>query len=463
MEPARAIRKYSLLFVCGFLIIGNLGAQKLLDSIVTYYYQPGGDSVNGVRIADEYNGAGQRTSHSIYLWDMNTRRWDGWMFPVEECAVCPGRYEYGYDEKGNQVSSGGFVWWGHTVGWVERTRTESGYDDCGNRVSSTFSSWSTEEKEWIPGIGQEFGYDDAGRTTSSIAYVWDPTLKTWHPIEKMIYSFEDNGRKTQELRQQWDEAVRDWVNLTKTEWYYDSLEITTEYASFRWTLTGKNYDWKEDNRHKIEHVFDTAGNRILTTDFLKTSATRWTAIYKEDLKYNQIDKPVLSVISKGTGGLTEYLRTEWVYDPDGRLVLETLTGWMQRRPGLMGKKKSWVIRSFDTDGDLAREIWYYWDGEAKSYLLDGKDYYFYHSTATSHQEIRMDPIRVYPNPTGGILNLSGLSQPAEVKIYSMQGMLLRSVHHVEFSFDISGLSPGAYLILVAEVNHPPFRTILIKE
>jgi riboflavin biosynthesis pyrimidine reductase len=38
MLPARAIIKYSLLVGCGVLMAGNLVAQKLIDSIVTYYY-----------------------------------------------------------------------------------------------------------------------------------------------------------------------------------------------------------------------------------------------------------------------------------------------------------------------------------------------------------------------------------------------------------------------------------------
>jgi len=89
---------------------------------------------------------------------------------------------------------------------------------------------------------------------------------------------------------------------------------------------------------------------------VKVSATRWTPIYKEELMYNQIGMPVLSVASKGSGSLTEYFRTEWDYNNDGWLATETLTGPMQRMPGFMVKKKLMVIRSFDDEGDLSREM-----------------------------------------------------------------------------------------------------------
>ncbi|TSA35524.1 MAG: T9SS C-terminal target domain-containing protein [Porphyromonadaceae bacterium] len=465
MLPARAIKKCSLLVVCVFLVFGNLGAQKLLDSIVTYYYASDRDSVNSVKIANEYNAAGQMTSHSIYLWDTNTNRWDGWVF-CDECSGCTGRYEYDYDERGNQILSFGYGWQGHELGWVLRGRTENNYDDCGNNVSIIYSGWNAVEKEWTPGFGYEFGYDDVGRITSKITYDRGLPLKDWLPLEKMLYTFDGHGRKTQEIRQLWNETARDWVNQRKTEWYYDSPGITTEFANFSWTLTGKYYDWSEYERHRIVKVFDQADNRVLTTESVKASSTAWTPIWKEELAYNSLGQPVLSIISEGTGTLTERLRTEWVYDPAGRLILETLNGLLIRirKPDCYPvRRRLKDIRSFDVDGDIEREIWYRWYAYTESLIFDRKDYYFYHSTSTGHQEIRIDPIRIDPNPASGVLNLSGLSQPAEVKIYSMQGMLLRSIHHVEVSVDISDLSPGAYLILVVEVGHPPVRTILIKE
>ena len=162
--------------------------------------------------------------------------------------------------------------------------------------------------------------------------------------------------------------------------------------------------------------------------------------------------------------MTEDFRSEWVYDPDGRLIQETLTGAQVRRPGpLPIKKKSRTIRTFDNEGNTIRVIWYFWDALTKSYLFDSKDYYFYHPTATSHQETALEPVTVYPNPTGGILNLSGLSKPVTVEIYSMQGMLLRSVSHVKISIVTSDLPPGFYLVRVVDDGRTMLKTPVIKE
>ena len=461
MLPARAIRMYSFLIVCGFLLTGNLEAQKQLDSIVTYYYHSGNDSVNGVKTANEFNGAGRMTSHSIYFWN---GRWDGWSFPCEECSVNAGRYEYVYDEKGTLLSTGGFVWMGPAVGWVQRTKWDLLYDDNGNNVLGTAATWHDDIKKWTGDVTLEYGYDNQGRIISRIANLWSQALNTWLPMEQLLFAYDNEGRKTEEVRQDWVDSSKNWVYLNKTEWDYDTAGIRTDIVYWKWSLINNNYTWKENGRNKIEYVFDSAGNKILRTDSEKVSATRWTPYYKEEVTYSHTGKPVLSVISKRFTALTEYLRTERAYDAADRLILETVTGNMERRPGPLAiNDKLKVIRSFDFDGDITREIWYYWDGESKSYLSDGKDYYFYHETSTACQEQAVNPIRIFPNPTNRLLNLSGLTKPADVKIYSLQGMLLRRIPAVERFIDLSGLPAGGYLILVSEAGQPPFRTLLIKE
>jgi len=464
--PSRTLVKCGLLVVLGLVMTENLGAQKLLDSIVTYSYPSDRDSVNCVKIANEYNGIGQLTSYSIYTWDFNKKHWDGGSFQCEECSSIPGRYEYGYDDKGNQVFTTTYSWWDHKIGWVEmaRSKREDIYDDWGNNIFIIYNGWDSLQKDWVPYSGYEFGYDDFGRITSRITYFRSQPPEDFLPMEKILHTFDGKGRKTMQLRQVWNVSARDWVNQGKTEWLYDSLGITTEYASFYWTLTGNKYDWKEDQRHRVVKEFDLAGNLILTTELLKVSNTRWTPTRKEERAYDSSGNRVLLIISEGVGALTERSRTEWKYDTEGRLVEETETGPLYRWPGpLPLKEQLRAIRSFDNEGNKVRVIWYDWDFQTKSYLFSSKDYYFYHPASTGKQEILIESIRMYPNPTGGILNFSGLSRPAEVKIYSLQGMLLRSVQQVVNSIDLSDLSPGGYLILVSGVGQPPFRKIIIKE
>jgi hypothetical protein len=194
MLSSNAIAKFSLLLICGWFLSGNLEAQKLLDAIVTYYYPSGGDSVKGAKIVNEYNDTYRQTTHSIYSWDKSSNRWEGWSFPAEECMVCVGRFEY--------------------------------------------------------------AYDDGGHMVSSIAKFWDLTKNVLLPIEKMLYDFDSIGRKTMEIRQNWVDSISNWVNLTKKEWYFDTGGIKTEIVSYNWDLSNNSCIWKENERHKIENVYN---------------------------------------------------------------------------------------------------------------------------------------------------------------------------------------------------------------
>jgi hypothetical protein len=468
MQPSRIIRKYSVLVACAFLISANLGAQMLLDSIVTYAYTSDRDSANTHKIANEYNGAGQLTSNSIYYWNTDTNRWEGWQFACEECSSYRGRYEYSYDEKGYLVSTSSFYWDIFKHEWVKGNtgRTEDGYDDRGNNVSIIYSIWNAAKNEWDPYLGYEFAYDEAGRIICKTTYDTYPTPQIWHPLQKILYTFDGKGRSTQEITQRWNDTARDWANERKTEWYYDSVDIRSEYSYFSWKRPGTNYTWVEDERHRIYNEYDQAGNRVLASETVRTPSMAWVPFKKEEWAYNSSGQMVLSLISnyQSPGKWTEDFRSEWVYNTEGRLILETLTGAQVRWPGGMPlRRMARTIRSLDFNGNTTRVIWFYWDAVTKSYLFISTDYYFYHSTSTGYQETMNVPIQVYPNPTSGILHLSGLSQPTEVKIYSMQGMLLRSINHAGVSVDISDLSPGAYLILISASGHPPFRTMLIKQ
>ena len=76
-------------------------------------------------------------------------------------------------------------------------------------------------------------------------------------------------------------------------------------------------------------------------------------------------------------------------------------------------------------------------------------------------EVKTDnpPLRVYPNPTGGLLHFSPAT-PFELT--SLQGkVLLKSSEAVE-SVNIGGLPPGVYLVkLAAETG--TFVTKVVKE
>ena len=69
--------------------------------------------------------------------------------------------------------------------------------------------------------------------------------------------------------------------------------------------------------------------------------------------------------------------------------------------------------------------------------------------SNSINDEHMEYVRVFPNPTSGILNISsGDARLGSIRLYDSNGKLLRAlteeIHHREL--DLSGLSPGTYLV-----------------
>ena len=68
------------------------------------------------------------------------------------------------------------------------------------------------------------------------------------------------------------------------------------------------------------------------------------------------------------------------------------------------------------------------------------------SSSTGIKQILDDDIILFPNPTSDIINITGLTQPSEVKLYSVQGRLVKSINQVESSIDISDLPTGIHIL-----------------
>ena len=70
---------------------------------------------------------------------------------------------------------------------------------------------------------------------------------------------------------------------------------------------------------------------------------------------------------------------------------------------------------------------------------------------TGVDEFAKNAMKVYPNPTSGIINISGIDTKA-VEIFNMYGAKVLSVEAKSNAIDVSGLSNGAYLVKAIATN-----------
>lgn len=83
---------------------------------------------------------------------------------------------------------------------------------------------------------------------------------------------------------------------------------------------------------------------------------------------------------------------------------------------------------------------------------------------TGTEELQASGISVYPNPASQVLHFSGISEKALVSLFNATGkqMSLQNMLGKEGMLDISGFSPGIYVVKVADDNSSFTSKLMIK-
>jgi hypothetical protein len=159
-------------------------------------------------------------------------------------------------------------------------------------------------------------------------------------------------------------------------------------------------------------------------------------------------------------GEGSYGKREWEYDPAGRLSAETEFIWNPEEAGWQEKIR--VTAMHDPDGDPVawRQTW--WNPESREREMVIGFYFFYNSINTGRQELTSDVARVFPNPTEGRITITGLTQTAEIGLYSLQGLLLRTFTRVVGEIDISDVPAGVYVLYISAGNKAVLRQKVVK-
>jgi len=116
---------------------------------------------------------------------------------------------------------------------------------------------------------------------------------------------------------------------------------------------------------------------------------------------------------------------------------------------------------FDEKGIITETILYEGEPETLNWVIRGRKHYFNHDISTGLEIFKIDKIELFPNPTTGIINITGLTHPAEVKVYSIHGQLLKSEQQVINSINISDLPGGVYYLNLSYGDEVINKTIIV--
>jgi hypothetical protein len=411
------MKQYVAITILTFLSLGQTFPQKLLDYRGTFAFPEGKDSVMTNKEIFTYTPQGWLGSKSVYYYDNQIHQWVGNMYPVEECLICPGKYEYLYNHKGQRIQTTAYSWFGISRGWVRQLENFTEYNDEDLPVYQREGMYDNNTGANTNVMGIEMSYDGSGNMIERIYYRWNTGDLRWDPAGRETWEYQASGLDTVIL---W--AVRNWSTRDNT--------------------------WTQPGYQKIEKGHDDQGHLTLTT-WSVPNGSSWRSIKKEERTYDPQGHLLMTILWSTYGtenNWKEELRTTYTIDNNGRMVYEERKGVMQRTIGLSETLK--LGRYFDADGDVWLEIWYYFDRTDRSYKFWYKDYYFYRSNTGTSPIPSTTRISVYPNPTTGQIRITGIESACTVRLFTAHGQLLDIISQVTEWAEFSNLSSGMYLLEV---------------
>ncbi len=427
-----------VLVIC--LICSSIGVSQenglLLDSIVQYHYVSENDSVRYFKWDYRYNND---TKQCYYAW----------------CFRHNGQWEiYQSQEKT-------FSQFGSLIEQIDYQSMEFGLgspyvrqvwenDQNGFPIIMFKYHRSEEDQDWINKLKYVYKNNSKGQLVQRIHFSWSASRKDWNP--NYLYTFGYNSFKfeVEQLIDTWNNDTNKWQLGRKNETSYTTDGVIVSNYTYSW-----NYilgTWKRRTDFWIE--YDSLGriSRDMKTN-IGSSQLR-------EFQYDSIGNYTIFISSSPPwiGNYIPHLKDVKTVNDVGEEVVN------ERYNKVNGK---WVpkIRSENIFSDLGltkETRLFSWDEEILDWDMTGRKHYFYSQLATGNRLNVNEEVEIFPNPTSGLININGLKQPAVVRIFSIQGQLLKSKHKVESTIDISDLPTGVYILSLSSGETVLKKTIIKK-
>lgn len=388
-----------------------------------------------------------------------------------------------YDENSNITQEINQEWDYNTNDWRNSNKTEYEYDNMNNNTEKIEYSWFKQTSEWFAQEKMEYKYDDENNLIETIQF--DMQGEDWEPLTKVEYKYEDGKlieeNKSELILNEWEVQIQKLYEydingnislfqlyfrltselqpLRQDEYYYDENQNLVEMLESRGTAS---YDWTPAK--KIEYFYDS-GNLIkeLESNYLD-NMKEWYPFFKNEMEYD--NNGYMTLLQEFQYDREEevwnsYQKYEYEYDEYGN-VLMTIDRADDTQDGTwrFGYKDEIeidysVALSEIMINDMIRDMFVHKPVSGKTSFWSVEDqqwneYYYselYYSDATTSVLERDDiSVLLFPNPARDKIKISGLSEIANLEIYSVSGERLISKRLLPGEeINISGFSAGTYI------------------
>jgi hypothetical protein len=282
--------------------------------------------------------------------------------------------------------------------WYNSNKFIFTYDTLNNNTEELEQSWNSDLKKWD-------NYEKWTHTfnsyniTESLAQLWN--FEQWFDSRKVSFEYDIHNNRTGWIDQTWDGQ---WKNVAKVAFTYNTQNNLCSRLSQLWN----NTQW--ENYDSVSFILDAQNN--LTAQIYLLWSNEWENDHRVDYYYDENNNAT-------SGYFKIWTDDTWVEVPYNVLIFNVYYNNMQSM--LFSEFGHRFTATYIKPNEL---------GVKENTLLT-------------------NPIKLYPNPVSDILHIETENDNVipEVKIYSIQGILLR--HTKESRIDVSSLSNGVYIV---EIN-----------
>ncbi len=374
-------------------------------------------------------------------WDYNTNDWKN-----------NDKTEYEYDNMNNNTEIIEYSWFKQTSEWFEQDKREYEYDDDNNLI--WMLSFDKQSDEWVPVSKKEYEYENGMLIKETSAEL---ILEEWQTQIQIFYEYDMNENLV--LYQLYYKFSSDLEPFIQEEYHYDNDNNLTEMIVSRATSSG---DWENDR--KYEYFYDS-GNLIKSEESYYNDATEeWYPLYKEEMEYDNYGYMIFMQefqYDRDEEVWNSYEKSEYEYDEYGNMLSSIFRADDYEDGTWRFGTKDEIEIDYSVElsevmiNEMLKDMFVHKpvSGTTSFWSVDEQEWneYFdielyYSQAVTSVAEKGDISIFLFPNPSQDKIKISGLSEIANLDIYSVSGEQLISKRILPGEeINISGFSSGTYI------------------
>ncbi|MFH1118692.1 MAG: T9SS type A sorting domain-containing protein [Bacteroidota bacterium] len=283
--------------------------------------------------------------------------------------------------------------------WQNLNQRINTYDEAGNMLTSLYQT-SDSTNAWYNDSHSVRTYNNHNLILTNVGQSWqDNVWENWYDYS---YTYDDSARVSMILRKSWYQD--DWNIQSKDHYHYTNNNMDTI-----WSEELVSGGWQNDRI--ISKLYDENDMEIYSLTRLFTN-NEWTNNIQDSLGYDD-------------RGNADYSYEEIWNSPDWEPFYRYCCKFNENN----------ILTEYSFFSYQYDEMW----GDSAHYFL---------RAGMGTPIIQTAQIRVYPNPTAGMITISGIDHLTTIELYSISGQRIAILPAENGTIDLSGLHNGIYLLRI---------------